>query len=83
MQATVQIDLDLYRAAAAAAAREGVTIDRFVEALLRARLPEPSGMIDLPVFDSGQRINADLMVLIGAAEAESRAEECRRLLSAS
>ena len=81
MEATLQIDPALYRAAAAAAAREGVTVDRFVEALLRTRLPESRGAVDLPVFDSGLRTEVDLLVLIEAAVREGRVEECRRLPS--
>jgi hypothetical protein len=81
MEATLQINPALYRAAAAAAAREGVTVDRFVEALLRARLPAQSVAIDLPTFDSGLRTEVDLLALIEAANREDRDEACRRLLS--
>lgn len=83
MEATVQIDSTLYRAAAAAAAREGVSLSRFVESLLEARLQTRHRAIELPVFDSGLRTEDDLLALIAAADQENSLQDCQRALASS
>jgi hypothetical protein len=58
MQTTLRINDELYREAKAKAAREGVTITRFIEEALRLRLRQQanspkSGPVELPTFASG------------------------------
>jgi|FLYL01.1.fsa_nt_gi hypothetical protein len=55
---TLRIDDDLYRRAKAEAAREGITLTRFIEEALELRLqhgPATSkGPVELPTFAAGQ-----------------------------
>lgn len=58
MQTTLRIDEKLYREAKAAAAREGVTITRFIEESLKLRLRRgarrgKAGTVTLPTFAGG------------------------------
>ena len=58
MQTTLRIDDQLYREAKAAAAREGITITRFIEESLKLRLHRgaragKSKQVSLPTFASG------------------------------
>ena len=58
MQTTLRIDDQLYREAKAAAAREGVTITRFIEESLKLRLHRgaragKSKQVSLPTFSGG------------------------------
>jgi hypothetical protein len=79
MQTTLRIDDGLYRQAKAEAARQGITLTRFIEEALRLRL---SGRVktrrpvpELPSYDSGIRLPAgfDLEQAIRQAEAEADA----------
>lgn len=55
---TLRIDDELYRQAKAEAAREGITLTRFIEEALRLRLQHgpltPTGPVELPTFAAGQ-----------------------------
>ena len=57
MQTTLRIKDDLYRAAKARAALEGVTITKFIEDALDAKLQretnQPRRSVELPTFDGG------------------------------
>ena len=57
MQTTLRIKDDLYRAAKARAALEGVTITKFIEDALDAKLHQdrhqPRQSVKLPTFDGG------------------------------
>ena len=71
MQITLRVDPILYRDAKAAAAREGITLTRFIESALQIRLNSVSRRITaLPVFDSGAGHDLDVLALIHAADAE-------------
>ena len=58
MTTTLRLDDALYREAKAAAAREGVTITRFIEEGLKLRLAspalQPQGEVVLHTFNSGK-----------------------------
>jgi hypothetical protein len=57
MQTTLRINDELYRHAKAAAAKEGVTLTRFIEEALAQRLkgnPRTKGPVKLPTFAAGQ-----------------------------
>lgn len=80
MQTTLRIDDEIFREAKAKAAREGISLTRFIEDALRLRLRsagsrKPS-LKPLPVFDSGVRIPAgfDLPAAIREAESESESD---------
>jgi hypothetical protein len=65
------VDPNLYRDAKAAAAREGITLTRFIESALQIRLSSVSSRITaLPVFDSGAGRNLDVLALIQSADTE-------------
>ncbi len=56
MQTTLRIDDHLYREAKAEAARQGVTMTRFIEEALELRLkrrPVEGGSVTLPTFGFG------------------------------
>lgn len=54
MQTTLRIDDQLYRRAKAEAAKEGVTLTRFIEQALQLRLQQkPGGSVKLSSFNSG------------------------------
>jgi hypothetical protein len=57
MQTTLRIKNDLYRAAKARAALEGVTITKFIEDALEAKLQrgtnQPRRFVELPTFNGG------------------------------
>jgi hypothetical protein len=60
MQTTLRIDDELYRKAKAEAARQGITLTRFIEEGLRLRLryhvpPDPSEKPELPTFEGSGR----------------------------
>jgi hypothetical protein len=77
MQTTLRINDVIFREAKAEAAREGMTLTRFLEEALSFRMrvgrqcESPVG-VDLPVFDSGKRLAAsyDLTSAIRAADEE-------------
>ena len=58
MTTTLRIDEEVYREAKAAAAREGITLTRFIEEGLRLRLnppnPHPQTEVVFHTFDSGK-----------------------------
>ena len=58
MTTTLRINEELYRQAKAAAAKEGVTLTRFIEEGLKLRISslasQPRGKVKLHAFDSGQ-----------------------------
>jgi hypothetical protein len=71
MQTTLRVNPELYRDAKAAAAREGITLTRFIESALQTRLNLGARRAALlPVFDSGTGRNFDVMALIQAADAD-------------
>jgi hypothetical protein len=77
MQTTLRINDAIFREAKAEAAREGMTLTRFLEEALAFRVrvgrhQETSVGADLPVFDSGKRLSAsyDLTSAIRAADEE-------------
>ncbi len=71
MQTTLRVDSSLYRDAKSAAAREGVTLTRFIESALQLRLKSVTRRpAMLPVFDSGAAQNLDVLSLIQLADAE-------------
>ena len=77
MQTTLRINDAIFREAKAEAAREGMTLTRFLEDALSFRMrvgrqSESPRRVDLPVFDSGKRLEAsyDLTSAIRAADEE-------------
>jgi len=71
MQTTLRVDPSLYRDAKAAAAREGITLTRFIESALQLRLKSVTRRpAALPVFDSGASQDLDVLALIQLADAE-------------
>jgi hypothetical protein len=71
MQTTLRVDPILYRDAKAAAAREGITLTRFIESALQNRLNSASRRVAaLPIFDSGAARGLDVVSLMHSAEAE-------------
>lgn len=71
MQTTLRVDPALYRDAKAAAAREGVTLTRFIHSALEMRLNAVSRRnTALPVFDSGAGREFDVLALIQSADDE-------------
>ena len=71
MQTTLRVDPTLYRDAKAAAAREGITLTRFIESALQIRLSSASRRVTaLPIFDSGAARDLDVLTLMHSAEAE-------------
>ena len=56
MQTTLRVDDEIYRQAKAEAAREGITLTKFIEEALELRLrqvPAPATPGELPVFRGG------------------------------
>jgi hypothetical protein len=71
MQTTLRVNPTLYRDAKAAAAREGITLTRFIESALQIRLNSASRRVAaLPTFDSGAARDLDVLALMHSAEAE-------------
>ena len=71
MQTTLRVNPSLYRDAKAAAAREGITLTRFIESALQIRLSSVSRRVgSLPVFDSGAGRDLDVLALIHSADDE-------------
>ncbi len=71
MQTTLRIDDAIYREAKAAAAIEGVSMTRFIESALKLRIGMASRTgSELPVFDSGLRVDHDVLALIAEADQE-------------
>jgi len=61
MQTTMRIDDAIFREAKAEAAREGMTLTRFLEEALTFRVrcgrqEKAPATLDLPVYDSGKRL---------------------------
>ena len=80
MQTTLRVNPELYRDAKAAAAREGITLTRFIESALQTRLNLTARQaVVLPVFDSGADRNFDVMALIQAADADMAQGELRKI----
>ncbi len=73
MQTTLRLNDDLYRSAKARAAEEGVTLTRFIEGALAARLLQPLGRLvpPLPAYDSGVILPAGFDLLAAMAEADA------------
>ncbi len=85
MQTTLRIDDEPYREAKAEAARQGITLTRFIEEGLRLRLryrvpPDPSEKPELPTFEGGGQGFAfspdELKALVRQAE---QAHDLRKL----
>jgi hypothetical protein len=77
MQTTLRINDAIFREAKAEAAREGMTLTRFLEEALTFRVraghrEKASARMDLPAFDSGTRLpkSFNLTTAIRAADAE-------------
>jgi hypothetical protein len=71
MQTTLRVDPALYRDAKAAAAREGVTLTRFIHSALEMRLNAVTRRnTALPVFDSGAGRDFDVLALMQLADDE-------------
>ena len=71
MQTTLRIQDAIYREAKAEAAREGVTLTRFIENALRHVLHRNTGRsMRLPVYDSGVRLPEGFDVAVYVREAE-------------
>jgi hypothetical protein len=71
MQTTLRVDPALYRDAKAAAAREGVTLTRFIHSALEMRLNAVTRRnTALPVFDSGAGQDFDVLALMQLADDE-------------
>lgn len=80
MQTTLRIDPTLYRDAKAAAAREGITLTRFIESSLQIRLSSVARQITaLPLFDSGAARDLDVLALIQAADAEFGLDQANKI----
>ena len=76
MQTTLRIADEVYRLAKAEAAREGITLTRFIEEALALRLrqtPTPQPLGALPVFRDGPSLppGFDLVEAMKEAEAEA------------
>jgi len=87
MQTTLRIDDAVFREAKAEAAREGMTLTRFLEEALTFRVrvgrqEKTPASIDIPVFDSGKRLPTayDLASTIRTADAEEEAKVLAGLL---
>lgn len=81
MQTTLRIDKSIYREAKAAAAREGISLTRFIEFALQSRIGLASpARRQLPVFDSGIRAEHDVSALVSDADAQLAADELKSLL---
>lgn len=73
MQTTLRIESSIYREAKAEAAREGLTITRFIEEALRLRLRRPAARKNaLPAYDSGVRVPAGYDLPAAVREAQAR-----------
>jgi hypothetical protein len=77
MQTTLRINDAIFREAKAEAAREGMTLTRFLEEALTFRVraghqEKAAARIDLPAFDSGKRMpkSYNLAIAIRSADAE-------------
>ena len=80
MQTTLRVNPELYRDAKAAAAREGITLTRFIESALQTRLNLGTRRaVALPVFDSGTGRNFDVMALIQAADADMAQDQLKKI----
>ena len=82
MQTTLRIDDDLYREAKAAAAREGMTITRYIEESLKLRLHRgayagKSKPVSLPTFSSGGFPYSPEQLKSLAQRAETEADQKR------
>jgi hypothetical protein len=86
MQTTLRINDAIYREAKSEAAREGMTLTRFLEDALTFRVrmgrqAKKAVCQALPVFDSGKRVSAsfDLAAAIRKTEAEGDESVASRL----
>ena len=80
MQTTLRVNPELYRDAKAAAAREGITLTRFIESALQTRLNLVARRAALlPVFDSGTGRNFDVMALIQTADADMAQDQLKKI----
>ena len=84
MQTTLRINDDVYRRAKTEAAREGITLTRFIEEALLLRMSHAdlrAPTAPLPTFRNGPSLpeSFDLLEAIRAAEAESDTRSVKRL----
>ena len=87
MQTTLRLNDEIFREAKAEAAREGMTLTRFLEEALafRVRFGRQEGAVsgpDLPVFDSGKRLptSFDLAAAVRKADAHTDQTTLARLV---
>jgi hypothetical protein len=77
MQTTLRVDDEIYRQAKAEAAREGITLTKFIEEALELRLrqaPAPATPGELPVFRGGPPLPPDFDLVKAIKEAEGEAD---------
>jgi hypothetical protein len=77
MQTTLRINDEIYRQAKAEAAREGITLTKFIEEALELRLrqaPAPATLGELPVFRGGPPLPPDFDLVKTIKEAEGEAD---------
>ena len=83
MQTTLRIDDQLYREAKAEAARQGITLTRFIEQALRLRLEHPPGgpmgPVELPTFAAGDGFALSPSELKRLAQQSERAYDLAKL----
>jgi hypothetical protein len=81
MQTTLRIDGEIYRQAKAEAAREGITLTKFIEEALELRLrqaPAPATLGELPVFRGGPPLPPDFDLVKTIKEPKARRTACSR-----
>jgi hypothetical protein len=77
MQTTLRIDDEIYRQAKAEAAREGITLTKFIEEALELRLRQAPALAtpgELPVFRGGPLLPPDFGLVKAIKEAEGEAD---------
>lgn len=84
MQTTLRIRDHLYREAKAEAARQGVTMTRFIEEALELRLKKPPakvGPVELPTFSSETGFDFSPSQLKALAQESERAFDLGKLVT--
>ena len=83
MQTTLRINDALYREAKAEAARQGVTLTRFLEEAVRLRLGHGLGnaRAKLPVYDSGRPVNLSLEQLLQISRKSQEEQDLAKVSS--
>ena len=77
MQTTLRVDDEIYRQAKAEAAREGITLTKFIEEALELRLRQAPALAtpgELPVFRGGPLLPPDFGLVKAIKEAEGEAD---------